>query len=49
MWILDKYFLSFTLIVTFGQQMLGFIMAATCKFDTVTDLVRLIHVIALIN
>ena len=35
---LDQYYLAITALVTFGYQMLFFVIAATFKFDIVTDL-----------
>jgi hypothetical protein len=38
--ILDPYFLLLSLILSFGPQALGYMIAAIFKFDKVTDLVR---------
>lgn len=38
MFLLDPYYFAITAIVTFVYQMFFYTIAATCKFDTVTDL-----------
>ena len=35
--VLDRYYLSITVLVTVGYQLLGFFIAWTLQFDKITD------------